>query len=54
MSERGVGASLEGNILMNWGFPKIRGTSLGGPYNKDYKYIGVYILWSPYFGILAN
>ena len=25
-----------------WGFPKIRGTLFGSPYNKDYS-IGVYI-----------
>ena len=32
-----------------WGFPKIRGTILGGPYNKDHSILGS-ILGSPYFG----
>ena len=30
-----------------WGFPKITGTILGGPYNKDYSILGS-ILGSPY------
>ena len=34
-----------------WGFPKIRGTFVGGPYNKDYSIL-VSILGSPYFGKL--
>ena len=34
-----------------WGFPKIRGTILGGPNNKDYSILGC-ILGSPYFGKL--
>ena len=25
---------------MNWGFPNIRGTILGDPYNKDYDILG--------------
>ena len=29
-----------------WRFPKIRGTILGGPYNKDYS------IWGPYWGPL--
>ena len=32
-----------------WDFIKIRGTSLGGPYIKDYSILGS-ILGSPYFG----
>ena len=36
-----------------WGFPKIRGTLLGGPYNQDYSILGS-ILGSPYFGNLPN
>ena len=32
-----------------WGFPKIRGAILGGPYNKDYSILGVYI-GVPLFG----
>ena len=31
---------------------KLRGTFLGGPYNKDYNILGS-ILGSPYFGKLA-
>ena len=34
-----------------WGFPKIRGTLFGGPYNKGYSILGS-ILGSPYFGKL--
>ena len=34
-----------------WGVPKIRGTFLGGPYNKDYSILGSR-LGSPYFGRL--
>ena len=34
-----------------WGFPKIRGTLFGGPYNKDYSVLGS-ILGSPYLGKL--
>ena len=34
-----------------WGFPKIRGTLFGGPYNKDYNIWGS-ILGYPYFGKL--
>ena len=34
-----------------WGFPKIRGTILGGPYNEDSSILGS-ILGSPYFGKL--
>ena len=30
-----------------WGFPKIRGTFIGGPHNKDYSILGL-ILGSPY------
>ena len=33
----------------NGGFPKIRGTCLGGPYNKDYN-IMRFILGSPILG----
>ena len=33
------------------GFPKIRGTFLGGPHNKDYSFLGC-ILGSPHFGKL--
>ena len=28
---------------LKWGFPKIRGTLFGGPHNKDYSILGVYI-----------
>ena len=34
-----------------WEFPKIRGTLLRGPHNKDYSILGS-ILGSPYFGKL--
>ena len=34
-----------------WRFPKIRGTFLGGPNNKDYSILGS-ILGSPNFGKL--
>ena len=34
-----------------WGFPKIRGTLLGGPHNKDYSILGS-ILGSRNFGKL--
>ena len=34
-----------------WGFPEIRSTLLGGPYNKDYSILGS-ILGSPYLGKL--
>ena len=34
-----------------WRFPKIRGTFLGGPFNKGYRILGS-ILGSPYFGKL--
>ena len=37
--------------LMIWEFPKIRGTMLGSPYNKDYSILGS-IMGSPYFGKL--
>ena len=42
-------------ILKNpsWGFPKIRGTILGGPNNKDYSILGS-ILGSTYFGKLPH
>ena len=33
------------------GFPKISGTLLGGPHNKDYRILG-FILGYPYFGKL--
>ena len=33
------------------GFPKMRGTILGGPHNKDYDILGS-TLGSPYFGKL--
>ena len=36
-----------------WGFPRIRGTLFGGPYNKDYSILGS-ILGSPYFGKVPN
>ena len=36
---------------MIWGFPKIRGTLLGGPHNKDYSILGS-IVGSPDFGKL--
>ena len=39
--------------LEKWGFPKIRGTLLGGPYNKDNIILGS-ILGSPDFGKLPN
>ena len=35
-----------------WGFPKIRGTFLGGPHNKDYSNFGS-TLGSTYFGKLT-
>ena len=45
------GGLLEGRPSQNertvWGFPKIRGTFLGGPHNKDYSIWGS-ILGSPY------
>ena len=34
-----------------WGFPKTRGTLLGGPFNRDYSTLGS-ILGSLYFGKL--
>ena len=34
-----------------WGFPKIRGTLIGDPHNKDYSILGS-ILGFPYFGKL--
>ena len=36
-----------------WGFPKIRGTLFGDPYNKDYNILGS-ILGSPYLRKLPN
>ena len=41
---------------MRFRFPKIRGTLLGGPYNKDYKDYSILgsILGSPCFGKLLN
>ena len=36
-----------------WEFPKIRGTVLEDPQNKDYSILGS-ILGSPYFGKLPN
>ena len=36
-----------------WGFPEIRGTLFGGPYNKDYNIFGS-ILGSPDFGKLPS
>ena len=36
-----------------WGFPKIRGTLIGGPRNKDYSILGS-ILGSPNFGNVPN
>ena len=38
---------------IKWGFPKIRGTFLRGPHNKDHSILGS-ILESPYFGKLPN
>ena len=35
------------------GFPKSRGTFLGGPHNKDHSILGS-ILGSPYFGKLSS
>ena len=40
-------------IDFKWGFPKIRGTLLGGLYNKDYSMLGS-LLGSLYFGKLPN
>ena len=40
-----------GHIALIWEFPKIRGSNLGGPHNKDYSILGS-ILGSPYFGKL--
>ena len=37
--------------IWQWGFPNIRGTFLGGPYNKNYSILGSK-LGSPYFGKL--
>ena len=39
--------------MIEWGFPQIRGTLLGGPHNKDYSVL-VSILGFPYFGKLPN
>ena len=36
-----------------WGFPKIWGTLIGGPHNKDYSILGS-ILGSPNFGKLPH
>ena len=36
-----------------WGFPKIRGTFLGGPYSQDYSILGS-ILGSPFLGKLPH
>ena len=42
-----------GVVGVTWGFPKIRGTFFGGPYNTDYSISGS--IWgSPYFGKLAH
>ena len=38
-----------GRGLWGLGFPKFRGTFLGGPHNKDYS---ILVLGSPYFGKL--
>ena len=38
-------------IVPIWKFPKIRGTFLGGLYNKDYSILGS-LFGSPYFGKL--
>ena len=38
---------------VGWEFPKIRGTFLGGPHNKDYNILGS-ILGPPYFGKLPG
>ena len=50
---KGSGGSLVQKLLKGlghmWGFPKIRGTSYGGPDNKDYSILGS-ILGSPHFG----
>ena len=37
--------------MIIWGFPRIRGTFFGGPYNKDYSRLGS-IFGSPHFGKL--
>ena len=50
---------MHGKELLNFdlratrGFPKIRGTFLGGPYNKDYSILGS-TLGSPYLGKLPQ
>ena len=44
-------ASPKPRVTLIWGFPKIRGTLAGGPYNKDYNILES-ILGSPYFGKL--
>ena len=36
-------------IMWGFGFPKIGGAFLGGPYSKDYSISGS-VLGSPYFG----
>ena len=41
------------SAMITKGFPKIRSTLLGGPYNKDYSLLGS-ILGSPYFGKLPQ
>ena len=38
-------------VIRIWGFPKIRGTFLGGPCRKDYSILGS-TLGSPYLGKL--
>ena len=30
------------SFIVHWGFPGIRGTIFGGPYNKDYSNLGIY------------
>ena len=44
---------LEGSFKGDMGFPKIRGSFLGGPYKKDYSILGSR-LGSPYFGRLPR
>ena len=41
--------STSSSVGSSWGLPKIRGTFLGGPYNKHYSIMG-FILGSPILG----
>ena len=56
MSKPGLRFGLSGSPVLShaiWGFPKIRGTFFGGPYDKDHSILES-ILGSPNFGKLPN